>query len=157
VQHRHLIGQRPAQLQPQQIREQVMVAEPGPLGDQRDHERVRLFKVQQHPFRPRASGQQISQLAVDPVEQAGAQQQVLDTVRLAVQHLAEQVLRDRAVAAGELRGETLQVRVTGQRQRRQPQPRGPPFRPLPQQRRPALRQRDTRGRQELTGLPLAEP
>jgi hypothetical protein len=46
VQHRHLIGQRPAQLQPQQIREQVMVAEPGPLGVQRDHERVRLFQVQ---------------------------------------------------------------------------------------------------------------
>jgi DnaJ-domain-containing protein 1 len=84
-----------------------MVTGPDPLGIHRDHERVHAFQVQQHPFRPGTAGQQISQLAVDPVKQAGAQQQVLDTVRLAAQHLAEQVLRDRAVAAGEEGGEAI--------------------------------------------------
>jgi hypothetical protein len=32
VQHRHLVGQPPAKLQPEQIREQVVVAKPRPLG-----------------------------------------------------------------------------------------------------------------------------
>ena len=78
VQRRHFLGQRPAQLQPQQVREQVVVAEPGALGVERHDERVRVLEVQQDPFRARAAGQQVGQLAVDPVEQGGAQQQMLD-------------------------------------------------------------------------------
>jgi hypothetical protein len=99
VQHRYFRRQRPAQLQPQEIRQQVVVAEPGALGVQRFDERVGVLEVQQDPFRARPTGQQIGQLAVDLVEQRGTQEQILDAGRLAVQHLGKQVLGDRAVAA----------------------------------------------------------
>ena len=157
VQHRHFFRSPAPQLQPQQIREQVVVAEPGPPGVERYHERVRVLQVQQDRFRARAAGQQVGQLAVDPVEQRGAQQQILDVGRLAVQHLGQQVLSDGAVAAGKLRHEPLRIRVPGQRDRREPQARRPPLGPLVQQRRPGRRQRDTRGVQQLAGLPLGEP
>ncbi len=114
VQRRDLIRQRAAQFQPEQIPEQVVVAEPGPLGVERDDERVRVFELKQDPFRPGPASQQIRQFAVDAVEQAGAQQQILDIAGLAVQHLGEQVLRDSAVGAGEVGDETLRVGVSGQ-------------------------------------------
>ena len=107
-------------------------------------------------FRARAAGQQIGQFTVDAIEQGGAQQQLLHLLRLAVQHLGDQILGDRPVAAGELRDETLRVGVTGQRDHREPQARGPPFRPLMQPRRSGLRQRDTRGIEQLACFALAE-
>ncbi len=114
VQRGYLFGPRAAQLQPQQIPEQVVVAKPRPPGVQRDHERVGVFETQQGPFRARVAGQQVGQFAVDAIEQAGAQQQLLDVVGLAVQQLGEQVLGDRAVAAGELGDEPLRVGVSCQ-------------------------------------------
>ena len=156
VQRRHLFGPRPAQLQPQEIPEQVVVAKPRALGVERDHKRVRVLELQQDPLRARAAGQQVGQLTVDAIEQGGAQEQLLDVVGLAVQHLGEQVLGDGAVAAGELGHEPLGVGVTGQRERRQPQARGPPLGPLVQQRRPSLGQRDPRGVQELAGFALGK-
>ena len=78
------------------------------------------------------------------------------SARLAFQHLGDQVLGDRAVAAGELRDEPLRVGVTGQGDRREPQARGPPFGPLVQQRRPGLGQRDARGVEQLAGFALGE-
>ena len=59
VQPRHFRGQRPAQLQPEQIREQVVVAKPRALGVQRFNERVRVLEFQQDPFRARAAGQHV--------------------------------------------------------------------------------------------------
>jgi hypothetical protein len=56
VQRRHFLGQRPAQLQPQKITEQLVEAEPGPLGVKRYHERVRVLQLQQDPFRAGAPG-----------------------------------------------------------------------------------------------------
>jgi hypothetical protein len=50
VQRRDLLGQRPTQLQTQQITEQMVVTEPGPLRVQRHHERVRILQIQQDPF-----------------------------------------------------------------------------------------------------------
>ncbi len=156
VQHRYFRGQRPAQLQPQEIREQVVVAKPGPLGVQRFDESVGVLEAQQDPFRARSAGQQVGQLAVDPIEQGGAQQQILDVGRLAVQHLGEQVLGDHAVAAGELRDEPLRVGVISQGDRREPQARRPPLGPLVQQRDPGLRQHDARGVEELAGFALGK-
>ena len=134
----------------------MVVAKPGALGVERDDERVRVFELQQDPFRARAAGQQIGQLPVDPVEQGGAQQQILDVGGLALQHLGDQVLGDRAVAAGELGDEPLRVGVTGQGDCREPQARGPPFGPLVQQRRPGLGQRDARGVEKLAGFALGK-
>ena len=76
---------------------------------------------------------------------------------LAVQHFGEQVLRDRAVSAGEVGDETLRVGVTGQGQHREPQARGPSFGPLVQQRHPGVRQLDTRGGEKLAGFVFGEP
>jgi len=59
MQDRHLFGQRPAQLQPQEIRKQVIVAEPGPRPVQRDYERVRLLQVLPDPLPAFVSGQQV--------------------------------------------------------------------------------------------------
>ncbi len=44
VQRRHLFGQRPAQLQPQQIREQVVVAKPPALAVERNDKRVSILQ-----------------------------------------------------------------------------------------------------------------
>ena len=114
MQRWHSFGQRPAQLQPQQIREQVMVTEPRALSVERHHERVRVLQVQQDPFRARLAGQQIGQLAADAIEQGGAQQQLLDVAWLALQHFGDQIISDRAVAAGELGDEPLRVGMIAQ-------------------------------------------
>jgi hypothetical protein len=49
------------------------------------------------------------------------------------------------------------IRVTGQRQCRQPQPGRPPLGPLVQQRHPGVRQRDPRRSQQRAGFPLGKP
>jgi hypothetical protein len=59
VQGRHVLGQCPAQLQPEQIPEQLVEAEPGPSGVKRHHERVRVLEFQQDPFRSRPPGQHV--------------------------------------------------------------------------------------------------
>ena len=113
----------------------------------------RSSRIRSEPGRP------VSRSASSPLTRSsrrGAQEQILDVGRLAVQHLGEQVLGDRAVAAGELRDEPLRVGVTGQGDRREPQARGPPLGPLVQQRRPRRRQRDTRGIKQLAGLALGK-
>jgi hypothetical protein len=156
VQRGCFFGQPAAQLQPEQIREQVVVAEPGAFGVQRFDERVRVFEKQQDPFRARPAGQQVGQLAVDPFEQRGAQEQILDVGRLAFEHLGEQVLGDRALAAGELGDEPLRIGMIGQGDRREPQSRGPSFRPLVQPLRPGVRQNDARGMEQLAGFALRE-
>ena len=156
VQRRDLGRQRPAQLQPEQITEQVVVAEPGPLGVERQDERVRVGQREQDPLRARPAGEQVCQLAVDLIEQGGAQQQVLDVGRLAFEHLRDQVLGDRPVAAGEFGHEALRVGLAGQGDRRQPQAGGPPLGPLVQQRDPGFGQRDPRGVEQQAGLALGE-
>ena len=156
VQRRHVFGPPPAQLQPEQIREQVVVAEPRALRVERYDERVRVFEFQQDPFRARAAGQQIGQFAIDTIEQAGAHQQVLDVGWLAFERFGEQVLGDRTVAAGEFRDEPLGVGVTSQREHREAQAGGPPFGPLVQQRCAGLGQHGTRGIEKLTRLALGK-
>jgi hypothetical protein len=123
----------PTQLQPQQIREQVVVAEPGARGVHRDDERVGLLQVLQHPLAAGGSGQQVGQLAVDPLQHAGPQQQPAHRRWLPLQHLGQQVVGHRPLAAGELRREPVRRRVPGQRQGRQSQPGHPALGALVQQ------------------------
>ena len=52
------------QLKLQQVGEQGMVTEPGPLRVQCDHERVRLFQLAQDPPAAGATGEQVRELAV---------------------------------------------------------------------------------------------
>jgi len=156
VQRRHFLGQRPAQLQPEQVPEEVVVAKPRSLGIERHDERVGVLELEQDAFRPRVAGQQVSELTVDAIEQTGAQQQLLDVGRLAVQHFCDQVLRDRAVASGKLRNKTLGVGVAGKGDRREPQPGCPPFGSLAQERCSGVGQRDPRGVEQLAGFALGE-
>ena len=121
------------QLQLQQVGEQLVVAEPGPPRIQRGHERVGLLELLQQPLPARPSGEQVGQFAVHPVEHRGPQQQPPDLLRLPVEHLGQQVLRHRPLAAGKLGREPVRVRKPGQRQRRQPQPRRPALGALIQQ------------------------
>jgi len=62
-------------------------ATPAP-GVPRFDERVGVLEVQQDRFRARPTGQQAGQLAVDPVEHRGAQEQILDVRPLALLKLA---------------------------------------------------------------------
>ena len=108
------------QLQLQQVGEQLVVAEPRPPRIQRGHERVGLLELLQDPLPARAPGQQVSQFAVHLFQHRGPQQQPPDRLGLAIEHLGQQVLRHRALAAGELGREPFRIGVTGQRQRGQP-------------------------------------
>jgi hypothetical protein len=123
-----------AQLPLEQIGEQPVVAEPGARRIQRHHERVRLLQLLQDPMAARLAGQRVGELAADPLHQAGPQQQPPHLLALPVQHLGQQVLGHRTLAAGELRREPLRIGVPGQRQRGQPQTGRPPFGPLVQHR-----------------------
>ena len=121
-----------AQLQLQELGEQLVIAEPGPPRIQRDDERVGLLELLQDPLAARTSGQQVGQFAVHPVQYRGPQQQPPGRLGLPFQHLGQQVLRDRTLAAGELGREAVRLRMPGQRQRGQPQPRRPAFGPVMQ-------------------------
>jgi hypothetical protein len=114
VQSGDVRGHRAAQFQPKQVGEHAVVSEPGTAGVEGYDERVGVLQVQQDPFRPRASGKQVGELAVDPVQHRGAQQQALGLRWLPLQHLGHQVLGDRAVAAGELGDEPFGVGVPGE-------------------------------------------
>jgi hypothetical protein len=157
VQRRDLPRLSAPQLQLQQPGEQVVIAEPGLRRVQRHHERARLLQILQHPLPARPSGQQVGQLAVDPVQHAGAQQQPPHLLGLPVQHLGQQVLRHRPLGAGELRREPLRIRMPGQRQRRQPQPGRPPLRPVHQQPQRRVGQPYSRRRRQLSRLGHGEP
>jgi MFS family permease len=74
------------------------------------------------------------QLAVDPVQDRGAQQQPPHRLGLPVQHLGQQVFGHRPLGPGELRRQPPRIGVPGQPQRGQPQPRRPALGPLHQPR-----------------------
>jgi hypothetical protein len=157
VQRGDLLWLSAAQFQLQQVGEQVMVAEPGPRRVQRHHKRVGLLQVLQHPFPTAGPGQQISQLAVDAIQPARAQQQPPHLAGLPLQHLGQQVFRHGPFGPGELRCEPLRIRMTGQRQRRQPQPRRPAFRPLVQYHHRRVGQFHSGGIEQLSRLGYGEP
>ena len=65
---------------------------------------------------PGLAAQEVAQGTVDPLEQRRAQQQPPHRCGLAVQHLGEQVLGHRALAARELGGKAVGIGVGGERQ-----------------------------------------
>ena len=145
------------QLQLQKIGEQLVVAEPGPARVQRDDERACLLELLQDPLAARAPGQQVGQLAVDPFQHGGPQQQPPGLFALPLQDLSQQVLGDRALAAAELGRETFRIGVPGQRQRRQPQPGRPALGPVIQQSQRGVGQRHSGRVQQRPSIRPAEP
>ena len=134
-----------------------MVAEPGPPRIQGDHERAGLLQLLQHPLPAAAPGQQVGQLAADPLGHRGAQQQPPDLLALPFQHLGQQVVGHRPLAAGKLFGEPLRVRVPGKRQRGQAQPGRPALGPLVQRRQHRVRQLDPGCLEQRPRLGQGEP
>ena len=147
VQGEHLRGPGTPQLELEEIGEQAVIAEPVALRIDREHEGPGLLEAEQDPFSAGTSGQQIGKLAVDPTQHRGPQQQRSDRFRLLLQNLRQQVVGHRAFAAGEFRGETLRIRVTGQRERGQPQSGRPTFGSSLQQADGVLGQVHTRRRE----------
>ena len=85
----------------QRFGEQVMVAVPPPLVVERDNEEVLPLERLEHPLTVGPSGQGITQLTGQLVENAGVEQELPHVVGLAVQDFFDQVVEDEAVAPGE--------------------------------------------------------
>ena len=92
----------------------MVIPEPGPGRVHRHDKRIGVFQAEEDPLGAGVAGQQIRQLAVDPVEDRQTQEKLLDLGRLALQHFGEQVLGNCPAAAGELRDKSLGVRAAGQ-------------------------------------------
>jgi hypothetical protein len=110
------------QLQAQKIAEQRVVAEPRAPDVERGHEHVGALELVQDALGARTARQRVGQWAADALEYRRAQQQVAHLGRLPLEHLGQQIARDRALGTAELADEGLRVGMTGQRARREPQP-----------------------------------
>ena len=111
----------------------------------------------QDPLPAGPSGQQVGQLAVDPGQDGGPEQQLPRLFRLPLEDLGHQVLGDRALAAAELGREAFRIGVPGQRQRGQPQSRRPALGPAVQQVQRGVGQRHPGRIQQRPRLGPAEP
>ena len=80
------------------------------------------------------------------------QQQPPCFLGLALKHLGEQVVGHRSLATGELGNEPLGVRIADQRQRGQPQPCRPAFRPLVQSGEALVGEQDSGAGEEFSRL-----
>ena len=116
------------QLELEKVRQQVMEAKLRPSGIERGDERVLLLERLQDRLRARAAGQRVGERTADPLQHGGAEKQVADLRRLALENFREQITGDRALAAGELGHEAFGVGMLGERDRRQPQPGRPSLR-----------------------------
>ena len=89
-------------------------------------------------------------------EHRGPQQQVPHVRRLVLEHLCHEVGSHGSLAAGELPHEPVGIRVSGHRERGEPQARDPALGPFHQQREALLRELDAAGLEQLPGLLRAE-
>jgi hypothetical protein len=129
VQAGQLPGVLVAQLGPEQLGEQGVVAVPGPPGSGGRGEDVLALQAGQHLGAVRVAGQGVGQLAAQPVRHRGPQQERPQLGRLDGQHLLEQVAGDGPVVAGQLVHEPSRQRVVAQGQGGQPQPGRPALGP----------------------------
>jgi hypothetical protein len=149
-------GHFPAQLHPQEVGEQGVAAEPRTAGVDREDERVRVLELVQGTFGARLAGDQLGERAVDPLEDAGAEQQAAHARRPAGEDLVVQVLGDRPIRAGEAAGETVGVGVAHEAQCGEAQAGRPAFRPIVEQIDALLRQVDAGRGHQLARLAEGE-
>ena len=95
---------------------------------ERADEGVLVLQALEHRLGAHAAGERVREWTADALQKRGPQEQVAHLRRLTLEDLGEQVTRNGALAAGELRHEPLWVGVCGQRDRRQPQARRPSLR-----------------------------
>ena len=132
VQLRQLGGVLVAQLGPEQLGEQRVVAVPGPVGADRGGEHVLALQPGQHPGPVGAAGQGVGQVAAEALGHRRPQQERPQLGGLGGQHLLDQVAGDGPVVAGQVGHEPLRPGMGPQRQRGQPQPGRPALGPAAQ-------------------------
>ena len=125
VQLRHLAGLLVEQPRLQHVSKQVVVAIPPAAVIQRDQKQVPPVQRLQHGLAAALPGDRIAQRAAQPAQDGGLQQEGLDPVGLALQHLLGQVVDDVTIIAREAGNEAGDVLSPLHRQRRQLQ-RGDP-------------------------------
>ena len=99
----------------QRVGEEVVVAVPPALVVERDDEQVLALEGLEHRLTVGAAGQRVAEAAGQLVEHGGVEQERAHLVRLAVQHLLDEVVEDEPVAAGEGLDEPGDVAGRGRR------------------------------------------
>ena len=140
------------QFEAQEIREQLVVAEPRTGGIERGDERVLVFEPLEDRLGPHGAGEHIGERAADTLEDRRAQEQVAHLRWLALEHLGEEVAGDGPLAAGELGHEALGVRVGGQRDRRQAETGRPSLGAFVKRAEADIRQHDAAGPEQGAAL-----
>ena len=109
VQPRWLIGKLRAQLGAQQLGEQRVIAMPRAVLVEGRRERAALLQPRQHRVAFGALGERVGQLRAERVDDRRPQQEVAHLRRLSREHLADQVVADRGVGAGEVLDEVVRL------------------------------------------------
>ncbi len=141
VQLRHLAGPFGLQAGAEQVGEQMVVAPPSAHLVQRDQEQPGPVHLLQQRLAAGPAGDRVTQLARQPVQHRGLQQEGAHLLALPLQHLFGQIIEHVAVAAGEGSNEAGHVLLPAQRQGGQLQPGRPPLGPGHQRRHGRLGQR----------------
>ena len=108
------------QLETQEIGEQVVVAEPGPVSVDGVDESAGVFELEQDPLGALCPEEAVCNRPVYALEDRRPQQELTYRLGLALEDLGEQVIGHRSLAAGEFGDESLRVRPSRERQRREP-------------------------------------
>jgi len=119
VQVRHLVRLLVEQARVQHVGKQMVVAIPLAAVIQRDQEQVPPVQRLQHGLAAALPGDRIAQRTAQPAQDAGLQQEGLDTFGLTLQHLLAQVVHDVTIIACEAGNEAGHVVSPLHRQRRQ--------------------------------------
>ena len=111
----------------QDVGEEMVVPVPDPPVVERDEEHVGAVETLESLLRARASGDGVAQPRGQPAQDRGVEQEVPVVLVLAVQDLADEVVDDEAVVAGEARDEVGDVVAALHRERGELQRRDPAF------------------------------
>ncbi len=129
VQQRKVVRPGPAQLRPEELEQQAVVAVPElPARVARDEE-VRGLELRQHATRVAAPCQPLGELDRQPVGDGGPEQELSTFLALAAEHLVEEVVGHGAVVTRKPQQRARRVRLVGERERGQPDPGRPALGP----------------------------
>ena len=144
-----VLGARAAELQPQEIGQQMVVAEGRPRRIDRDDEDVLVLEREKDPFGPGGAEEVVCQRPGDVVEDRRPKEQATDVRGLAGEHLGEQVVGHGPLIARELGDEAARIRMTRQRERGQTEPGCPALGPAMELRQAVVVEPDARRLQKL--------
>src|SRR5438046_1865124 len=106
----------PVELAAQEVAEQMVITKPMPYGIERDQEQVGAFDNAQHAGTIMIGADRLHETEIEPLEDGGAQQEILDVCGLASQDLMGEEVGDIALAAREVGNEGLLRSFMGERQ-----------------------------------------